>query len=694
MYLVPRGFTVATLLLKSLYIICILGAMHGRAFADDPRNIQLPLQFVENTGQWDVDVRFGIIRGMDKAAFTREGIVLFRPQQRPVMKLESEFGAAAPDTRNRLLESSTLRFVDPSPHMRIEGMERTSIQTQFYIGGDKARWRERVPTFRGIRYVNVWDGIDIEYVEHHGKLVQRIVAAAEADLGRINFETGNLTEIDLHAPVESRDRSESAGELQLNGNTARVIPYRNYFEKRKVIETEFNSYFGGSGTEWPRGIDIDDEGNILIALFTTSMDMPVKNAFQPSHHRGHNYQTDYYLARFNPRLVMSYGTFLGGSEDDWAPGYNMQLESDRMLAAGPDGAAHFLCNTHSTDFPVAGNVLQTDVPPPTPNTGTYCSMVRLDSTGRLDAATWIGKPSPFLGISIDMDGNGQLFVVGACRGEQWFVTQGTIQDTFIRVTGNDSSFSSLVVARIGPRYDTVHAATYLLSDPDFSSLVRIALTVGSDGNPVIAAKGIDTLNRPPEVRSWRRPISLVSDLLLMKLQRDLTDYVFTTWLGSKVELADVRTDAENNIIIAGDTYNPQIPLLRPITTGPADAFVVKFPPTGGEPVFSTRLPWSTRQEGGVLDAIVPLSCGDIAIVGTSSGADLTFLNPPDTVLGVNGSPFMIVLSADGQQLRSSGYWQVDEKYPTQRFQHFGVGNMFYSGLGLISYLTERNGMEM
>jgi hypothetical protein len=318
-------------------------------------------------------------------------------------------------------------------------------------------------------------------------------------------------------------------------------------------------------------------------------------------------------------------------------------------------------------------------------------MVRLNSAGQLEAATWLGKPNPFLGVAIDMDANGQLFVVGACRGEQWFVTPGTIQDTFVPVTGNDSSFSSLVVARIGPRYDTVHAATYLLSDPDISGLVHIALTVGRDGNPVIAATGIDTLNRPPEVRSWRRPISLISDLLLMKLKRDLSDYVFTTWLGSRVDLADIRTDAANNIIVAGETYNPQIPLLRPIATGPADAFVVKFPPTGGEPVFSTRLPWGTRQKGRALNGIVPMSCGDIAIVGTSSGTDLTFLNPLDTVLGVDGSPFMIVLSADGQQLRSSGYWQVDEKYPTQRFQHFGIGSTFYSGHGLISYLAERNG---
>ncbi|MDX9760051.1 MAG: hypothetical protein RBU27_12900, partial [Bacteroidota bacterium] len=342
-------------------------------------------------------MRFGIVRGMDKAAFTREGIVLFRPQERPSLPVQVEMSWSMHDARgNRMLESSTLRFVDPSPRMRVEGFEESPVRTRIYKGRVRAGWHEQIPVFRGIRYVNVWDGIDIEYVEHQGKLVQRIVVSPEADLGRITFETGNITEVDLHDLAESRERSESAGELRLNGSTARVIPYRNYFEKRKVIETEFNSYFGGSGAEWPRGIDIDEQGNILIALFTTSMDMPVKNAFQPIHHRGNVYQTDYYLARFSPRLVMSYGTFLGGTEDDWVHGANTSLESDRMLAAGPDGAAHFLCNTPSTDFPVTGNVLQTDVPPPTPNTGTYCSMVRLNSAGQLEAATWLGKPNPFL----------------------------------------------------------------------------------------------------------------------------------------------------------------------------------------------------------------------------------------------------------------------------------------------------------
>lgn len=655
-------------------------------------NIHLPLLFLGNTGQWDDDVYFGIVRGMDKAAFTREGVVLFRPQERPTLPVQVEMSLAMPDARRkRLLESSTLRFVNPSPRMRIEGMEESPVRTRIYKGRDRKGWHEQVPVFSGIRYVNVWDGIDIEYVEHQGKLVQRIVASPEADLGRIAFETGNLTKVDLYDPAMSRDKSDSAGVLRLNGDTARVLPYRNFFEKRKVIETEFNSYFGGSGMEWPMGIDIDDEGYILIALFTTSVDMPVQNAFQPTHQRGHGYQTDYYLARFTPHLVMSYGTFLGGTEDDWVLGANTDLESDRMLAAGPDGAAHFLCNTASTDFPVKGNVLQSDVPPPTPITGTYCSLVRFDSTGKLDAATWLGNPNPFLGIAIDMSVDGKLFVLGACRGEQWFVTPGTVQDTFVSIQGDDSLFSSLVVAHIGPRYDTVFAATYLLAVPGIYPRTNLVLVVGSDSQPVVVATSIDTLNRPPSIRSWRSPINSIHELLIAKLTNDLSDYVFTTWMGGQVELADVRVDPGNSIIVAGDVINEDLPLIRPIAVGPASGFVMKFPPTGGEPVFSTRLPWSTRQAGGTIGGIVPMYCGDIAIIGTLSGSGLSFLNPLDTVLGNQGSPFIIVLSTDGQQLRSSGYWQVDEKYPTQQSPHFGIGSTFFSGHGLISYLAERNG---
>ncbi len=656
-----------------------------------PHGFRLPMLFLGNIGQWDDDVRFGIVRGMDKVAFTREGLVLFRPQERPTLPSQAEMAWTTPAARGRrLMESSTLRFVNPSPRMRVEGMEESPVRTGIYKGRDRADWQEQVPAFRGIRYVNVWDGIDIEYVEHQGKLVQRIVASPAADLGHIAFETGNLTEVDLREPAESRDGTASAGELRLSGDTARVIPYRNFFEKRKVIETEFNSYFGGSGAERPRGIDIDDEGNILIALFTASVDMPVKNAFQATHHGGDVYEIDYYLARFTPYLVMSYGTFLGGTEDDWVLGTDTDLESDRMLAAGLDGAAHFLCNTASTDFPVKGNVLQSDVPPPTPITGIYCSLVRLDSTGKLDAATWLGNPNPFLGIAIDRSVDGKLFVLGACRGEQWFVTPGTVQDTFVSVQGDESLFSSLVVAHIGSRYDTVYAATYLLAVPGMYPRTNLVLVVGSDSQPVVVATAIDTLNRPPSIRSWKSPNNSKHDLLIAKLTSDLGNFIFTTWLGGYVELDDIRIDSGNNIILAGDVLSENLSLIRPIAIGPAPGFVMKFPPTGGDPIFCTRLPGNMRGSG-YISGVVPLNCGDIAIVGTTCDSDLMYVNPMDTVLGREGSPYMIVLSPDGQHIRSSGYWQVDEKYLTQQRVHFGVGRRFNSSNGQFSYFAERNG---
>ena len=78
--------------------------------------------------------------------------------------------------------------------MRMEGIDQIETHTNFYRGNDSSRWRSDVPTYGGVRYVNAWDGIDVEYVEHEGKLRQRIIVHEGANPDQIAFANGNLGE--------------------------------------------------------------------------------------------------------------------------------------------------------------------------------------------------------------------------------------------------------------------------------------------------------------------------------------------------------------------------------------------------------------------------------------------------------------------------------------------------------------------
>jgi hypothetical protein len=270
-----------------LFLLFPLADAVAGGLPDGAVPLRLPLHFVVNAGQWeDAAVRFGMVRGTDKAAFTRTGVRLYRPRQRPVYFPAGDMPALPLQEGNTLLETATVEFVRPSPNMRMEGIGRIDMHTNFYRGADSTRWRADVPTYRGVRYVDAWDGIDVEYVEEGGKLRRRILVHEGADTSLIAFRTSNITGGEL-VPVENAETGGAGG----SGTPAETLnrpapPYRNFFELRKVIETEFNTYFGGSGAESAQGFDGDDEGNIHLFLLTTSFDFPVVNAFQDTHAGG------------------------------------------------------------------------------------------------------------------------------------------------------------------------------------------------------------------------------------------------------------------------------------------------------------------------------------------------------------------------------------------------------------------------
>ena len=175
------GWTLLCLLLLGVLPLC-----HARATAPDSSavaRLRFPLLFAENSGQWEEGVRFGVIRGEDKVAFTGEGVYFFRPEEYTTALPQGE--SSGLNTRvkpGRRQTVARLGFVHPSPAMTVEGVERRETRLHFYKGSDAGTWREDVPNYTGVRYRNVWDGVDVEFVERDGKLLQRVLLAEGADL--------------------------------------------------------------------------------------------------------------------------------------------------------------------------------------------------------------------------------------------------------------------------------------------------------------------------------------------------------------------------------------------------------------------------------------------------------------------------------------------------------------------------------
>jgi hypothetical protein len=675
----------------SLFSILVLvlsysGSLHAGSDPGLPgsaSHLRLPLHFIANAGQWDADIQFGIISGTDKAAFTREGVRFYTPTERPDVLPLLETGVSDAAATKQTLACKKLEFVNPSPNMRIEGVGRVETHTNFYRGNDPGNWHTDVPTYAGVRYVNVWDGIDVEYIEHEGRLRQRIILHEGADAKRVAFTQTNLTELDISTVDESSLKLLNTGEQLVLTPPSRIIPYRNFFDVRKAIETEFNTFFGGSRIEGAMGMDGDAEGNIHFAGVTTSSDFPVHRATQPSH-AGGTLEHDYFVTRLSDDAgTILFSTYLGGSGDEWngLTGAGMLgllwKTGSGKVAVGEDASTHVVCNTASIDFPNTTGTVQGHRHNASPTWQTSTAVVRLSRNGTLDAATWLGGPTFFGGEAVRTDPAGNVIVFGWAPGEQWFVTPGGLHDTPIRNPSmHDTILHTGVLVKLTADYSSVLAGTYILDQDRYYPRgdMPVKISIDSQGDIVMFLNDYYSVNLAPSVNSW---YEAVHGYIVIKIKSDLEKYVFTTGLGGTAEISDLAIDLDDNVIISGSTggSNP-IALRNPLSTGPRQSFIAKFPPNGGEPIFVTRLPWSVLAQIDKGGPVYPLSCGDICTGSFSGGLPLpTLINPMDT--GYGGDVYLTI-DRTGQKIVSLGYWHLDEKYLSTERTHLG-GGVFQEG---------------
>ncbi|MCB2206432.1 T9SS type A sorting domain-containing protein [bacterium] len=663
---------------------------------------RIPLQFIENGGQWDAPVEFGVIRGMEKAAFSREGVTIFRPQRRSVALPSYSEGGMSNGMDAEIwgkVERLGLHFIRPSVKLRVTGSGLTDTKTNFYIGSDSSRWSAGLDSFTGVRYADVWEGIDVSFTEKGGKLVQRIDIGAGEDLASVAFSASGFAHGEALQSARWFDDNGHAvpagGGFEQYGDTIRLRPYRNFLERRMVIETEFNTLLGGSGIEELHGYDIDEKGRIVVAMLTTSTDLPVINASQEMHRGGSlPLETDYYIASFDAEMqICNWSTYLGGSEDEAFHAYVDLLHGDLRGCITPHlekletsgSNTYMLGTTESYDFPISSNAMQKNRQPPTMGETTATTLTMFDDTGQLVQSTWVGGPAMFSPFSLDASSQGDVLVGGITSGEQWFVQPGALLDSnTVDQPYVDSIMTILSFVKFTKDLDSVQAGTYLFPFPGVKTAGTSGLMteITEQGELVIAIQLVDSTTHPPAIASWQSSGGK-EDLLVCKVNASFTDYVFTTWLGGKVIAgSDLAVTKDGDVIVAGIDFTGDLVMRHPLSStystakGVQSHFVAKIPGRGGVADFVTYLPWLEKSANLSFGSSVDvLDCGDILVFGIGITDSILFQNPDDTVSSVfqNGqTPYLLALDPTGQNIRYSSYWHFDGSYPNQQTLGFGV----------------------
>jgi hypothetical protein len=234
------------------------------------------------------------------------------------------------------------------------------------------------------------------------------------------------------------------------------------------------TYLGGSGDDEVLAITADSNNNAYVAGSTASLNFPTVLALQPSLGGG----TDAFVAKLNPAgSALTFSTFLGGLGNDFANGVGVHPTAFTVYVAG---------STNSLDFPTAAPIQALR------GGGFDAFVAKLNAAGTgFVYSTYLGGTGDDAAFALTVDADGVAYLTGSTRSAAFptmlplqgpagqldaFVTQIADAST-IQFTATDyqvSESAGSVVISVQRIGDTSTAATVQITTSNGTA------TAGSD----------------------------------------------------------------------------------------------------------------------------------------------------------------------------------------------------------------------
>ncbi len=302
---------------------------------------RLPLNFEVNRGQADPSIKF----------LARGGNYSFSLAPTEATLHLRDVSADRPATMR-------MKLINANPSPKIEGMDQLPGRSNYLIGANPKQWRTDIPNYAGVRYDDVWPGVDAIFFGNQRRLEYDFMVAPGANPRAIKLSFEGAKKISVDANGDLILRLE-AGELrqlkpvvyqEVNGEKHRVsgryvvkgdqvgFEIGRYDRTRELVidPTLAYSTAGIGGVS----IAVDAMGNAYVTGTTISLDFPKVNPFQSSLAGGE----DAFVAKLNSAgTALVYSTYLGGNS----------LDQGRSIAVDAAGNAYIAGFSQSNDFPGA-----------------------------------------------------------------------------------------------------------------------------------------------------------------------------------------------------------------------------------------------------------------------------------------------------------------------------------------------------
>ncbi len=557
------------------------------------------MNFEVNQGQTDKRVKF-LARGAGYTLFlTGRGAVMAfphtsarttKPQLPPapyalprVTPVAQTVPAAKPQRAESVL---SMRVVGGNAGAAVTGLDKQEAESNYFIGNDSSKWHSRVPNYGKVQYAGVYPGVDLVYYGNQKELEYDFVVKAGANPKQIELALGSGPDGAVAIPV----RVDHEGDLVASLDGDDVV-----FHKPVIYQpaTAANAKAAVDG-------QFVLKGNGRVGFDVSSYDRSRELVIDP---------------------VLTYSTYLGGSDEDIAYGVTYGVRFGQPIVVG---------STRSADFP---SVLALYPFHPGSCGAQTCRDLFVSkwnpALNKVIFSTYVGGSNDEVPYQVTQDVFGDIFLTGYTLSTDFPIRGPVVQKTFGGGTVTGDAF--LVQVESAGFY--LEWSTYIGGSGDD---VGYSIQVDAPGNSYVAGSTTST-DFPTTPGVLQRTCGLnaagkCSTAFLSVVNIPGKAYVYSTYLGGSGGLGEaayaVGLDSSANAYVAGITGSPNFPTTAgalkttcgtdTLCNGTYDGFVTKVNTTG------TALGYSTFLGGSGYDYLSGIaidSTGNAYVAGGTTSSD-------------------------------------------------------------------------
>lgn len=562
-----------------------------------------PLLFVANAGQLDARARFAVRGGAASLFLADDAIWLVLAGDATQVNLRVSFPGARP--------------------VRPEPLGPIATRVSFFLGSDRRGWHTGVPAWGGVRYRDLYPGIDLELGGAGGQLSLRMIAHPGADPAavRMRVEGGDRQQIsgDTLSIVTALGEARLPLPALLGANGQPLGTHAYASASGDTIATPFargdrpaaapaggladlsySTLYGASGDDEGDAIAVNSQGAAYIGGWSDSSQFPSTPGVYKSNPSGINGVIVKQAAEAGQ--PPAYTAIIGGDSVDYISG----------IAVDTSGAAYVVGYTASSNFPTTSGAYDTSGSGVDKiNRDAFIAKLRPDGSD-LAYSTYLGGSGDERGFEIAIDGAGAAYVTGRTTSSN-FPTSPSALDT--SYNGNFDVY----VTKLSADGRQLVYSTYLGgSENDQGN----DIAVDAAGSAYITGYTLSPIFLPAS--GYDPGFNGLEDIFVVKLSSSGTSLVYGTYVGG------TNTDRGESIVVdgSGAAYVAGYSLSTDFPATPGafgqqsggldDAIVLKLGASGQTLEFARYLGGKDEDFG---TGVAVASNGDVFVVGNTSSAD-------------------------------------------------------------------------